>query len=208
MFYVVHFAKENVVENVPSNWTQEIDGRTFCLWPKKLSSDKVSKLIKSKASPSQTWDLFACTIKYKCASYEESRVKCQEAAYLTFTEASSDESDHHSIDSNASTPKSLPPSPPKKKSKKSAKPAATASSSKKCTTASSRPNNVESQYENINEQLSTLNNKQDSISKMCVEGFSKLHKEILDCKEEIKMLKQSTQEKKVHLARTCFLNSP
>ena len=90
MFYVLHFVKENVVESEPSTWVKKKDGKTFCRWPKKIAGDKITKLIKNCAVPSQSWDLCLCTVKYKC-SYEDSRAKCQEAAYLTFTEASSEE---------------------------------------------------------------------------------------------------------------------
>ena len=118
-FLFLHF----VTENVPSSWVEKKDGRTFCLWPKKLSGDKISKLIKNRASPAQAWDLCSCTIQYECASYEESRIKCQEAAHLTFTEASTDEEmDHQSLNDSSSSSKSLPPSHPKKKLKKHAKP--------------------------------------------------------------------------------------
>ena len=118
MFSVLLFSNENVVESVPSSWVQKKDGITICLWPKKLPGDKISKLIKNQASPSQTWDLCPCTIKYECSSYEESRVKCQEAAYETFTEVSSSEESDHQLLGNISSPsKSLKPSPQKKKLK-------------------------------------------------------------------------------------------
>ena len=65
--------------------------KLFAGGQKKIAGDKITKLIKNCAVPSQSWDLCLCTVKYKCSSYEDSRSKCQEAAYLTFTEASSEE---------------------------------------------------------------------------------------------------------------------
>ena len=44
----------------------------------------------------------------------------------------------------------------------------------------------------------------DYNSQMCRESFSKLHKEILDCKEEIKLLKQSSQIKKCVPGKNLF----
>ena len=43
---------------------------------------------------------------------------------------------------------------------------------------------------------------------MCLESFSKLHKEILDCKEEIKVLKQSSQSKKMAPGKNLFPQLP
>ena len=41
-----------------------------------------------------------------------------------------------------------------------------------------------------------MDEKIEYITKISLESFTKLHKEILDCKEEIKLLKQSSQIRK------------
>ena len=41
-----------------------------------------------------------------------------------------------------------------------------------------------------------MDEKLEYITKISLESFAKLHKEILDCKEEIKLLKQSSQIRK------------
>ena len=187
MYYVLHFVNENVVESVPSTWVEKKDGKTFCRWPKKIAGDKITKLIKNGAVPSQSWDLCLCTVKYICSSYEDSRAKCQEAAYLTFTEASSEEEIcNQSLSDGSTSSVSLPQSPPRKKTKKSNTNTVCALSS-----ASDVPNQNE-----LIIKLSALDEKLEYITKISLESFAKLHKEILDCKEEIKLLKQSSQIRK------------
>ena len=154
------------------------DGKTFCRWPKKIAGDKITKLIKNCAVPSQSWDLCLCTVKYKCSSYEDSR------AYLTFTEASSkEEICNQSLSDGLTSSVSLPQSPPRKKTKKSNTNTVCALSS-----ASDVPNQNE-----LIIKLSALDEKLEYITKISLESFAKLHKEILVCKEEIKLLKQSSQ---------------
>lgn len=205
MFFVLFFTKENVVESVPKTWVEQKDGKTFCLWPKKLPGDKISKLIKNQSTPSQTWDLCPCTIKYECDSYEESRTKCQEAAYQTLTEASCDEEkDPQAFSDSSISSKSLPPSPRKKKFKKSSKHVHTEASTSRFYNTISPENDISKQYEELDKKLTALTKKMEYNTKICLESFTKLHKEILDCKEEIKVMKQSFQTKKSVPSKNLF----
>ena len=125
-----------------------------------------TKLIKNCAVPSQSWDLCLCTVKYKCSSYEDSRAKCQEAAYLTFTEASSEEEIcNQSLSDGSTSSVSLPQSPPRKKTKKSNTNTVCALSS-----ASDVPNQNE-----LIIKLSALDEKLEYITKISLESFAKLH---------------------------------
>ena len=104
---------------------------------------------------------------------------------MTFTEASSEEEIcNQSLSDGSTSSFSLPQSPPRKKTKKS-------NTNTVC--ALSSASDVLNQNELII-NLSALDEKLEYITKISLESFTKLHKEILDCK--IKLLKQSSQIRK------------
>ena len=71
---------------------KKLDGNTYCLWPR-LPSYEVSKLIKNAVSPSSSWKLVKCKVKYTAESYKEMILKRREAEIVSTTECaiSSDE---------------------------------------------------------------------------------------------------------------------
>lgn len=232
MYSVVHFPKERSVEAVPSSWLKVQSGATYCRWPSKLSSDKISRKIKKKADPSSDWVLVECQEKYNCICYEEARNKCKELSYLTATETSS-EDDVAETQSESTDSEPLPKPPTEKKRKFISKPSTSKSSTiaqpltvstgeievgsqqpaKRTKLISHSSTDVQySEVENtnlqaVNDKLSEISEKLDSNRTLYITSIANLQKTLVDCVEEVKQMKKKENRKTV-LNSTSFPSLP
>ena len=74
MFTIVLF-EGDVCEGVPSSWIAKTCESTFCFWPSRCPSYKISKMIKRNQSPSVSWKMRSCMIKSMAKTYEEMLVE-------------------------------------------------------------------------------------------------------------------------------------
>ncbi len=105
-------------------------------------------------------------------------------------------------------PLSAPYQLPKKKKLKTASTSTPRGKCRPPTGASTSSLHKQLFLQEISEKLSDVYNKLEQNSTICIEGFSKLHKEILICKEEIMLLKKSSQSKMRAPSKSSFPQLP
>lgn len=220
MYSVVHFTSENTVESVPSKWLVENNGKYRCYWPTKLSNDRITKLIKKNCDSSDDWNLCQCQVKFKCNTYEESRAKCNDATYLTMSDISlSSDNDSSSNDE----PAAFQP-PPKKKQKKTAEASQLALPStstavflskkpKKTPEASmlALPSTSTAVFLSKDHFDTVMKEERELLknnAEMYLNAISKLQKEVIDIKEEVKQIRKANKIMHVAPDRSQFPQLP
>lgn len=206
MYSIIYFLEVNSVESVPSSWVTKVGQSTYCYWPNKKAAGGISNLIKKCVPHDTTWNLIKCTLVFKAVTYQEMRGKCEEASYLTMSETV--DSDHESVGSKIQSDDSEVELPePPHKTKKMEKDTAEDSCRGKC--------NCNSNYRNLTRTMLTMEKTLGKVESRLtqfqhssLEAHESLHKEVVNSKEEMVVLKRMLKKPSLPYISANFENLP